>query len=28
VIELVGLGGREKLAPLPVHALLSLPVKG
>ena len=26
VIELVGLGGREKLAPLPVHALLSLPV--
>ena len=28
VIELVGLGGREKLAPLPVHALLSLPVQG
>lgn len=28
VIELVGLGGREKLAPTPVHALLSLPVKG
>ena len=28
VIELVGLGGREKLAPLPVHALLSLPAKG
>ena len=27
VIELVGLGGREKLAPLAVHALLSLPVK-
>jgi len=26
VIELVGLHGREKLAPLPVHALLSLPV--
>ena len=28
VIELVGLGGRDKLAPLPVHALLSLPAKG
>jgi adenine phosphoribosyltransferase len=28
VIELVGLGGREKLAPLPVHALMSLPVEG
>ena len=28
VIELVGLGGREKLAPMPVHALMSLPVKG
>jgi len=28
VIELLGLGGREKLAPLPVHALMSLPVKG
>src|SRR5262249_4506091 len=27
VIELVGLGGRDKLSPLPVHALLSLPVK-
>jgi len=26
VIELVGLKGRDKLAPLPVHALLSLPV--
>ena len=26
VIELVGLHGREKLAPLPVHALLSMPV--
>ena len=26
VIELVGLAGREKLAPLPVHALLSMPV--
>jgi adenine phosphoribosyltransferase len=26
VIELVGLGGRERLAPLPVHALLSLAV--
>jgi adenine phosphoribosyltransferase len=24
VIELTGLGGREKLAPLPVHALMSL----
>jgi adenine phosphoribosyltransferase len=28
VVELVGLGGRDKLAPLPVHALLSLPAKG
>jgi len=27
VIELVGLGGRERLAPLPVHALLSLAAK-
>ena len=27
VIELVGMGGREKLAPMPVHALMSLPVK-
>ena len=26
VIELVGLAGREKLAPLPVHALLPMPV--
>lgn len=26
VIELVGLPGRERLAPLPVHALLSMPV--
>ena len=26
VIELIGLHGREKLAPLPVHALLSMPV--
>jgi adenine phosphoribosyltransferase len=27
VIELTGLGGREKLAPLPVHALLSMAVQ-
>ena len=27
VIELVGLGGRDRLAPLPVHALLPLAVK-
>ncbi len=26
VIELLGLGGREKLAPLPVHALMSMAV--
>ena len=26
VIELVGLGGREKLAPLPVHSLIRTPV--
>ena len=26
VIELLGLGGREKLAPLPVHALISMAV--
>ena len=24
-VELIGLGGREKLAPLPVHALMALP---
>jgi adenine phosphoribosyltransferase len=28
VIELVGLGGRDKLAPLPVHSLMALPVNG
>ena len=27
VIELIGLGGREKLAPLPVHAVMSMAVK-
>jgi adenine phosphoribosyltransferase len=26
VIELTGLGGRDKLAPLPVHAVMSMPV--
>jgi adenine phosphoribosyltransferase len=28
VIELTGLGGRDKLAPLPVHAVLSMAVRG
>jgi adenine phosphoribosyltransferase len=28
VIELVGLGGREKLAPLPVHAVMSMAAQG
>ena len=28
LIELLGLGGREKLAPVPCHALLSLPAGG